>query len=474
MAVNKITLISLRNIPGVDIILNSSEIKKLIPGRNIEIIKYAIRSVINQIKENAIKGTSIPDQSMIIQNVIDELNNFESGNLKRVYNATGIVAHTNLGRAPFGEEFLNQATESLKGYNNLEFDLKEAKRGSRNTHLSEILKFLTGAEDVLIVNNNAAAVLLILRTFAKNKNVIVSRGELIEIGGSFRLPDILASSDCKMVEVGTTNKTKLSDYKNSITRDTAILFKAHKSNYSIQGFTHEVSLNELVELGRKHNIPVVYDMGSGLINKEVFSHFIDEPDVRKTLSSGIDLICFSGDKLMGGPQAGIIAGKKKLIAKLKKEPMLRALRVDKITLAFLETVCRYFINEDELFQKNLFYKTLAQKQKDLKSKANSLQLLLKDRNIISEVTENKGQFGGGTLPGSEINSYAVKIRKENLSNKQKSLFAEKMFNGLLHDKNPLLGILKKGHIYFDVLTLEENELEKIADIIHDVHESLIK
>ena len=259
----------LKKIPGVDTLLNNHEIKDLISSTDIEFIKYIIRNIINQIKDDAKIGNSIPTPSIIINQIISEVHKIRSKNLKNVINATGIIIHTNLGRAPYSEEMLVDTFKVLGGYNNLEFDLEKASRGSRNLHASDLLKYLCGAEDVLVVNNNAAAVMLILRTFAKEKEVIVSRGELIEIGGSFRLPDIIAASDCKMVEVGTTNKTKISDYENAINENTGVLFKAHKSNYSIEGFTQEVKLSEMVSLGNKNDIPVVYDMGSGLLNSEI-------------------------------------------------------------------------------------------------------------------------------------------------------------------------------------------------------------
>jgi L-seryl-tRNA(Ser) seleniumtransferase len=366
-------------------------------------------------------------------------------------------------------ELLNESIKVLNGYNNLEFDLEKASRGSRNAHASELLKYLCGAEDVLVVNNNAAAVVLILRAFAKGKDVIVSRGELIEIGGSFRLPDIIASSDCRMREVGTTNKTKVSDYEKAISDQTGVLFKAHKSNYSIEGFTQEVSLDELVELGRRKKIPVVYDMGSGLLNNNSIKEFKNEPNVKQTLKLGVDLVCFSGDKLLGGPQAGIIAGKKKLIERLKKEPLLRALRVDKLTLAFLETNNRYFLDESVLNQKNLFYKLLNQSQQELEDRATKCKKLLAKYKIDAEVFQSKGQYGGGALPGKEIDSFAIKLNLEKDTARQRSELAEMIFKELLQQKIPILGILRKGKIYFDMLCIPDEEIELVSETIVEVH-----
>jgi len=258
---------TLKNLPGIDKLLSLAEIKSLIEKYSEDLVKYIIRSAIDRIRKQAIKSGEVPSIPEIVSIIQDDLIEFRKKSLRNVINATGVVVHTNLGRAPFSDAIISEAAEILKGYNNLEFDLDKGERGSRNTHLAKLLKYLTGAEDILVVNNNAAALMLILRTFAKEKEVIVSRGELIEIGGSFRLPDIMAASDCVMVEVGTTNKTKIEDYEEKVNKETALLLKAHQSNFVIQGFTQEASLTELVSLGKKTKVPVVYDMGSGLLRK---------------------------------------------------------------------------------------------------------------------------------------------------------------------------------------------------------------
>lgn len=465
-------MVNFKKIPGVDTLLNNDKIKNLLSNNDIEFVKYVTRNIISKVKEDTKGGISIPEPTNIINQIISEVNKIRSRNLKNVINATGIIIHTNLGRAPYSEEMLADTFQVLGGYSNLEFNLEKAGRGSRNSHASDLLKYLCGAEDVLVVNNNAAAVMLILRTFAKKKEVVVSRGELIEIGGSFRLPDIIAASDCNMIEVGTTNKTKVSDYENAINENTGVLFKAHKSNYSIEGFTHEVKLNEMVSLGSKNNIPVVYDMGSGLLNSKYTNDLKDEPNVMQTLKTGVGLVCFSGDKLLGGPQAGIIAGKKELVQKLKKEPLLRALRVDKLTLAFLETNLNYFLDEEILNKKNLFYNTINQKKIEIEKKASLLQKHLYSYNIDSLIVKNNGQFGGGALPGSKIDSFAVKLKLNIKTSRQKSEFAENLYKSLLLQSKPILGILRKGDIYFDVLTIQDNHLELTAKLISDVYKQI--
>jgi len=462
----------LKKIPGVDTLLHSQEIKKLVSETNLDLVKYVIRNVLTELKEGIKSGKLLVSQPLIIQKIISETRILKSKHLKKVINATGIVIHTNLGRAPYSKELINDTFEVLNGYNSLEFDLDTAGRGSRNAHASDLLKYLCGAEDVLVVNNNAAAVVLILRAFTKGKEVIVSRGELIEIGGSFRLPDIIASSDCIMKEVGTTNKTKVSDYEKAISERTGMLFKAHKSNYLIEGFTQEVSLDELVALGKKKNIPVLYDMGSGLLNDYSVKEFKNEPNVKQTLKLGVDLVCFSGDKLLGGPQAGIIAGKKKLIEKLKKEPLLRALRVDKLTLAFLETNNSYFLDESVLNNKNQFYKTLNQSPTELEERAKRCKAILAKNKIDTEILKSKGQYGGGALPGEKIESVAIKLNLKKDTARQRSDLAEKIYKELLQQEIPILGILRKGEIYFDMLCITDAELELVSESIAHVHKQL--
>jgi len=450
-------------------LLNWPEIKLLMTDFNPEIVKHFIRQTINHFREKFKVDAEIPEKEEILKQLHLSLKKLTSKSLKPVINATGIVVHTNLGRAPYGEKHLADTFKVLKGYSNLEFDLENADRGSRYTHVTELLRFLTGAEDVLVVNNNAAAVMLILRAFCKNREVIVSRGELIEIGGSFRMPDIMKASDCKMVEVGTTNKTKIKDYENAITKKTAMLLKAHQSNYIIKGFTHEASLDELVNLGKTAGIPVFYDMGSGLLTKANIEILKDEPDVKSTLAHGVDLVSFSGDKLLGGPQSGIIAGKKELIKKLKNEPMTRALRVGKTTLALLETVCLSYLDQKKLDEENPVFKMMGASPESLKIKAETLAHLLVASNLHCKIVISSGQTGGGALPDKTIHSFAVQVEFPDLSRKDKTAFAENIFKKLLLIETPLLGILRKGTLLFDVLTIPDEQIKEAAQIIVGIY-----
>jgi len=464
----------LKNFPGVDKVLNISEIKLLISKYNRELVTYCIRDVIDEQKNIVIKyGKDIPSLSSIVELVQKKIVKIFDKSLKSVINATGIVLHTNLGRAPFSKGLFDEASEVLTGYNNLEFDLNTGQRGSRYIHAESILKYLTGAEDIVVVNNNAAALFLILHAFAKNREVIVSRGELIEIGGSFRLPDIIMASDCSMVEVGTTNKTKLKDFEAAVSDQTAILLKVHRSNYTIEGFTQEVKLNEMLSLGKKNDIPVVYDMGSGLLGHSDIDYLKNEPDVKQILASGVDLVCFSGDKLLGGPQAGIIAGKKDMISLLKKHPLIRALRVGKLTIAFLEAICRSMV-DDSSIGNNRLISLLQRNTSEVKRIADLLNDYLKNHGIPSEVVESKGSSGGGSMPGEFTPSYSVWVKMQGLSSKQRSVCAEKMYYKLLEQKSPVLGILRKGNLYFDMLTIEENQIDQLGNIISMVYREVSK
>jgi L-seryl-tRNA(Ser) seleniumtransferase len=452
----------LRKLPPVDKLLGSQDLANVIAQHGIEVVKYSVRQVLTDIREQ-LQKFEVPQEKEIFNLVLTRVSMITASSLKSVINGTGIIIHTNLGRSPLGTYLADQCTEVLSGYNNLEFDLETGKRGSRHVHVTELLKYLTGAEDALVVNNNAAAVMLALRVFAKNHEVIISRSELIEIGGSFRLPDIMAASDCKMVEIGTTNKTRLSDYENAISTETKLIFKTHKSNFSIKGFTEEAKLQELVALGRKKKVPLIYDLGAGLLHKEGLSEVADEPDVQSAIRQGADLVCFSGDKLLGGPQAGIIVGKKKYISRLKREQMMRALRVGKITLAYLETACRNYLNTTSLYENNVLFNMLNFSKEELESKANYLKDQFRKFDIPANIIEDRGQFGGGTLPDAEIPSFAVSPEFNVNSAASRTIIAKTIYKELMKTSRPVVGILRGGKILFNVLTLFEEDLNYIAE-----------
>lgn len=446
-------------LPGIDVLLNAIETKALINEFGRERVSFAMRTIVAEIR-NSINSKSNPLSNIeIIKKAEIFLNEMLQPQLKKVVNATGIVVHTNLGRAPLGKQLLEDTHKILEGYSNLEFNLENGQRGNRNNHAAKILTYLTGAEDVMVVNNNAAAVMLILASFAKNQQVIVSRSELIEIGGSFRIPDIMESSGCIMKEVGTTNKTSVADYENAISDKTALLFKAHKSNYVIKGFTQEVTVKQLVELGKKYNIPVVYDLGSGLLRRPKVNLFKNEPTVFESIQQNPDLLTFSGDKLIGGPQAGIIVGKKKYIDILKKQPIARALRVCKTTLAMLEAACTYYFNEENLLKNNRVFFTLNQNIETLNTKAQKISYEFSKLGIQNSIVNSIGQYGGGSMPEEDLPSISVVLQK------QKNRGAKTLQMELLKANPPVLCNLLKGSVSFDVLTIHENEINFVVNAV---------
>lgn len=448
----------LKKIPGVDKLLHDPALIELKETAGTELVTYAIRSVLEHVREKIFGGGSLKSNNEIVREVIKQVKKITGFQLKPVINATGIILHTNLGRAPLGREQLKEIEPLLSGYSNLEFDLHTGKRSERTDHINGLLRFITGAEDSLIVNNNAAALYIILKTFAEKKEVIISRGELIEIGGSFRIPEIMKSAGAKMVEVGTTNRTRLSDYEDAITKNTRLIFKVHKSNYFIGGFTEEVELLDLSHLAQKSNLILVHDTGSGLLKRPVLCRHLDEPDVRNSIASGADMVTFSCDKLLGASQAGIVVGRKNLIKKMVKTPLMRVLRVDKFAIASLCVTLKYHLREEELLKNSPVYLMLNRKKEDLYLFAKNLSNDLQNFGIKSEIVQSKAQCGGGSLPELEIDSYAVKVLPDQPGKK----FADQLFRALLRYDKPILGVQREGEILFDVLTLLNEDLKIIA------------
>ncbi len=447
----------LRKIPGVDTLKKTSEIKVLVSEFGEDLTVFSIRQVLDKVRESVLKGKKIPSEDKMLAMIRQRINNIGSQSLKSMINATGVVLHTNLGRAPLGSALTEEVAGIIEGYSNLEFDCEKGKRGHREDRITDLITFITGAEDAVVVNNNAAGVFLSLRTFSKGKEAVISRGELIEIGGSFRIPDIMKQSGAKMIEVGTTNRTRLSDYEEAITDKTAVLFKAHKSNYYIEGFSEEVEIGALAQLAHDKDLICIFDMGSGLLRKPTGLPLETEPDVHTALVSGADLVMFSGDKLLGGPQAGIIAGKKEYIHKLRKSPLMRVLRVGKMTLAALSAVIRCYLKDETLLENVPVFRMLDQKKDELQKKALKFSKLLLKENISNIIIENTARCGGGTLPRVEIPSFAVQL---DLS--ETKISPEQLYHQLLQLDIPILGILREGTILFDVFTLTEEQLSNIA------------
>ena len=453
-------------IPKVDQILEDEVIKNLLEKNSKNLVMESIHEELNNIRMNISNGC---DKSLIsnkienlIENIQKNLLNKKIFSLRKVINASGVVIHTNLGRSVLNDEILENVKNISVGYSNLEYDLEKGERGSRYSHLSEIIKKITGAEDCMVVNNNAAAVMLILSTMAKGKNVITSRSELVEIGGSFRIPDVCRESGAELKEIGTTNKTHLSDYENAIDENTAALFKVHQSNFKILGFTESVSSFELNSLKEKYNIPIIEDLGSGVLidlSKYGLSH---EPTVQECIKNGVDVVSFSGDKLLGGVQAGIIVGKKEYIEKMKKNQLTRALRVDKFTLSALEAVFSYHIDEELAISKIPTLNMLTIKIDELYSKAQKFIEYLGSNNEFSyEIIDIDSEVGAGSLPTQKLPSKAVKVIS-------KSFTENELEEKLRNNKIPIIARIHKGNLIFDIRTIFENEFCIIKDALNSL------
>jgi L-seryl-tRNA(Ser) seleniumtransferase len=362
--------------------------------------------------------------------------------LRRTLNATGVLVHTNLGRAPLAEAALERIRDVGRGYSNLEYDLSAGVRGSRQDHVAGLLRRLTGAEAALVVNNNAAALLLAVAALAEGREVLVSRGELIEIGDGFRIPDVLETSGARLVEVGTTNRTRAADYEAAIGVDTALLLRVHQSNFRIVGFAELPSVAELVAVGRRHELPVLDDLGSG-----VLVELPDEPSARASLEAGVDLVSFSGDKLLGGPQAGIVVGRADLVERLRRHALQRAVRADKLTLAALEGTLGLYLEPERAMREVPVLRMLAESFDGVRTRADRLAGL-----VDGTVEETLARVGGGALPLAELPSFACGVEEE--------LAAE-----LRAGEPPVVGIVRDGRLLLDCRTLTDAEVDEVADAV---------
>lgn len=452
-------------IPKVDELLDDNIIKKLleyIPRKSVmDSIREEVDNLRNIIKEGNIKEEEI---IFIIDNLIENIKlkakKRNTLKLKRVVNATGTVIHTNLGRSLMNEEIFNNMKEIALNYSNLEYDLETGSRGSRYSHVEEIIKELIGGEASMVVNNNAAAVLLALSATAVNKEVIVSRGELIEIGGSFRIPEVLEQSGAHLVEVGSTNKTHLNDYEKAINENTGALLKVHTSNYRILGFTSSVDSKELYELKVKYDIPLIEDLGSGVLIDLSKYGLEYEPTVVESLEKGVDIVTFSGDKLLGGPQAGIIVGKKEYIDKMKAHPLTRAFRVDKFTLSALELTLRYYLDEKKALENIPTLRMLTMTMEELNKKSEDLLLKINKSidslDIVLSIEDDYSEVGGGSLPLEKLPTKCIVINVKNNS-------TQEFENNLRSFNIPIITRLYKDKIYLDLRTIKEEDYDIIVD-----------
>ncbi len=450
----------LASLPSVDEILKSEKGLKWQETFPRRYVLRAIREIIEEKRQAILRDElkEISQEAMLpeIQRRIERLSSFS---LKPVINATGVVIHTNLGRSVLSEEIMENVRKVACGYSNLEYDLEKGVRGKRYSHIQRLLNEITGAESSLIVNNNAAAVFVCLSALAKGKEVIVSRGELVEIGGSFRVPDVMSSSGAILREVGTTNKTHLHDYENAINENTAMLLKVHQSNFRTIGFTKQVLVDELVALGKRHNIPVMFDLGSGcLIDLRPYGIHI-EPTVQEIVKSGCDVVTFSGDKLLGGPQGGVIVGRSELIEKIARNPLMRAVRIDKLTLSAFESVLMSYLDEERAKKDVPTLRMLLQDINEIKKRAkriaNRLRKEIKGDIADIEVMADSSQSGGGALPEIELMTFVVAIKPKRLS-------VNRLEERLRFQNPPIIARIKEDALIIDARTVSDSDVEVLA------------
>jgi L-seryl-tRNA(Ser) seleniumtransferase len=447
----------LSDLPSVSRLLSDTRVMALVDMHGHPVVATLARTVLAAARDAARAGATVPDAGSLVARMIAGSDALARPRLRAVFNLTGTVLHTNLGRAPLPEEAVEALITAARCPCALEYDLDDGRRGDRDDIVGDLLCELTGAESATLVNNNAAAVFLLLNTLARKKKVVVSRGELIEIGGAFRIPDIMKRAGAKLVEVGTTNRTHLKDFREALTPRTAMLMKVHTSNYAIQGFTHAVPERELAELAHQHGLPLVVDLGSGTLTNLERWGLPHEPTPREMSAAGADLVTFSGDKLLGGPQAGLLVGRKDLIAEIKKNPLKRALRVGKITLAALEAVLRLYRDPDRLPERLTALQQLTRAEPEIRAAGQRLLPRLRDAlaklPVDVEIVPLSSQIGSGSLPVDRLPSAGFAVRPQG-SNSGVLHRIEAALRGL---RRPVIGRIDEGALLLDLRCLAPGE-----------------
>lgn len=441
-----------RNIPKVDILLEAESIQEMVEHYGRESVMEAIHIELDALRKyisSCDDEAQVKEEIGLLENHIQlRVEAMHTPNMKRVFNGTGTILHTNLGRAPISKKHMESIYQLATGYSNLEYNLREGCRGERYSHFEKLLCKITGAEAAMAVNNNAAAVMLVLSSLAKGGEVVVSRGELVEIGGKFRIPDVMEASGARLVEVGTTNKTHYEDYAEAIGEETRALLKVHTSNYQIVGFTEKVEMDELKDLAKEHEIPLIEDLGSGVLLDLSKYGLTYEPTVQESLAKGADVVCFSGDKLLGGPQAGIIIGKKKYIDQMKKNQLTRALRIDKFTAAALELVLMEYQSEEQAIKNIPALEMITRSLEEIKKDGISFLRLLRrgGHSAKIQLVPVESQIGGGSLPMERLPSYAIEIIPEKIQITDLEMRLRSL-------PIPVIGRTAKDRILLDMRTL---------------------
>ena len=455
----------LRKIPSVDEILSNPQIADLLRTYPRTVVVDAVRNGLKRLRQQLLDKkelTDLEEEFFSFEHLYSlfrkEIDLQVQPRLRHLINATGVVIHTNLGRSPLHPSALKHMIDIAKNYSNLEYDLDRGERGNRYTHVEGILCRLSGAESALVVNNNAGAVLLVLNTIAEGREVIVSRGELVEIGGAFRIPDVMRRSGASLREVGTTNRTYLSDYQKAIGSQTALLLKVHTSNFRVMGFTSDVSLQELVQLGRQHDLSVMNDLGSGCFVDLSQYGLEKEPTVQEAIKTGVDVVTFSGDKLLGGPQAGIILGRKSLLDLIKINPLTRALRIDKLTLAALESTLLLYLDEKRAMEEIPTLRMLSLDTGNLKRRGRRLLRRLSgrvDKGTQLTLREDVSQVGGGALPLQELPTMVLAVKPLDLS-------VNELEENLRKGEPPIISRISKDELILDMRTVLDEEISFLA------------
>lgn len=452
----------LRRIPKIDEVLQNQRLVLFYGTTPRSVIVESVRETIDNLRKEILSGNTegLDNEEALMDEIVDSIIAKKKKTLRRVINATGVVLHTNLGRAQLSKAAAQAVMDIADNYSTLEYDLKKGTRGSRQDIVENIVKKVTGAEAAMVVNNNAAATMIVLASMARGKEVVVSRGELVEIGGSFRIPEVMSESGAILREVGATNKTKVSDYERAYDPElTAAFMKVHTSNFRIIGFTEDVSLPDMVALGREKGVPVIYDMGNGLM-VDLQRYGVNEPTVMDALKADPDVILFSGDKLLGGPQGGIIIGKKKYIDQMKKHPLARAFRVDKMTLAALEATFYQYLDMDKAMKEIPTLAMISASREELQDKAAALIRALKEKAPEYEYDTEAvtDQVGGGSAPANYLEGIAVSIRNTGLT-------AEQMERRLRKAEVPVIARISHEHILLDVRCIKEEEYALVAEAV---------
>ncbi|MBU1427866.1 L-seryl-tRNA(Sec) selenium transferase [bacterium] len=450
----------LSKIPSVEIILQNKALKPLIQKHSRKMLTQMVRKVISEEKKNAYKNSRLYSSKERINKIKEYFKKENLSFLQGVINGSGVILHTNLGRAPLGKEMLAAVQTSLQGYANLEYDLTEGSRGKRGEIVEKLLCTLSNAEKSLVVNNNAGAIFLILNTLAKNKEVIVSRGELVQIGGGFRIPEILEQSGAHLREVGTTNQTFIEDYEKVINDNTALILKVHQSNFNMNGFIHQAEVKELKKLGEKYGLPVIVDLGSGtFLATETFG-LKHEPTVQENIRTGADIVCFSTDKLLGGPQGGVICGKEIYLEKISQHPLFRTLRVDKITLAILQEILLSYL-KGEAVTKIPIWKMISCPLEKIATRSQNICQELKKEDIPAFTKEGETAIGGGSLPGQTLPTKLIIIKPScpvEIFSKELRLYSP-----------PLLGRKEKEYFILDPRCIDPSSDNLVIKIIKSVY-----